>query len=427
VAKPECLCSMVDRVRIKSGVRVEAVTTGPKRHFFGYYGLTPWDGTGRYMLALESDFDGRTQHRDDVARIGLIDTEQGNSWRCIAETRAWNWQQGCMLQWMPNNPNREIIYNDFVGGQLVAVVRDVFTGTTRLLPKPICAVCPDGRQALTLNYGLVHRERPGYGYVNAALPARMEKCPTDDGIYWMDLATGENHLIITVSQLDELRPIRPHRAFQYVCHLLFNTDGSRFVFFHRWQVHRGLVEQFCNRIRRKLYREIGLGRWVRPDRLTRMLTARPDGSDIRVLCDDDLVSHFDWKNADELLVFTRVAGVGDNYYVVNGLTGEMKVVGRNTLTRDGHPSYSPDGRWIVTDSYPDPATSHRTLILYLPERDQRVDVASLFSPPVRAEEFRCDLHPRWNRDGTKVCIDSLHEGTRQVYVLDVSQIVGDTL
>ena len=35
---------------------------------------------------------------------------------------------------------------------------------------------------------------------------------------------------------------------------------------------------------------------------------------------------------------------------------------------------------------------------------------------------RCDLHPRWNRDGRQVCIDSVHEDQRQMYLLDVSQI-----
>ena len=37
--------------------------------------------------------------------------------------------------------------------------------------------------------------------------------------------------------------------------------------------------------------------------------------------------------------------------------------------------------------------------------------------------LRCDLHPRWNRDGRQVCIDSIHEGNRHMYVLDVPRIV----
>jgi len=37
--------------------------------------------------------------------------------------------------------------------------------------------------------------------------------------------------------------------------------------------------------------------------------------------------------------------------------------------------------------------------------------------------LRCDLHPRWSRDSKKVSIDSAHEGSRQIYVLDVEKIV----
>jgi len=38
-------------------------------------------------------------------------------------------------------------------------------------------------------------------------------------------------------------------------------------------------------------------------------------------------------------------------------------------------------------------------------------------------EMRCDLHPRWSRQGTQVCFDSVHEGPRQMYVCDVSAVV----
>jgi len=118
-------------------VPVVQLTQGPKFHFFGYYEKFPWDVTGRYLLALEVDFINRSPDPDDIARICLIDTEDGNSIRVLAETRTWNWQQGCMLQWLGSAPDRMIIYNDRDGDQFVSKVMDVVTGETRVLSRPV--------------------------------------------------------------------------------------------------------------------------------------------------------------------------------------------------------------------------------------------------------------------------------------------------
>jgi hypothetical protein len=150
-----------------------------------------------------------------------------------------------------------------------------------------------------------------------------------------------------------------------------------------------------------------------------------------LVADDDLVSHFDWRDREHILAWARVAAKGDHYFLFRdcaptGPAGDPQIVGEGVLTCDGHCSYSPDRRWILTDTYPD-ARRRRTLILYNVERKQRVDVGSFYSPPELDvgpyAEMRCDLHPRWSRDGRAVCIDSAHEGLRQMYVLAVGEIV----
>jgi hypothetical protein len=61
--------------------------------------------------------------------------------------------------------------------------------------------------------------------------------------------------------------------------------------------------------------------------------------------------------------------------------------------------------------------------VFRPEDGTLVTIGRFYSPPGLAEDIRCDLHPRWNRDGTQVCVDSAHEGERQMYVIDVSDLV----
>ena len=54
---------------------------------------------------------------------------------------------------------------------------------------------------------------------------------------------------------------------------------------------------------------------------------------------------------------------------------------------------------------------------------RRYDLNQFHSPKQFTGPVRCDLHPRWNRDGTRVCIDGCHDPQRQVYVLDVGEVV----
>ena len=105
------------------GFEVIALTQGPKHHFFGYYDIQTWDSTGRYVLALESDFDDRFPTARDTAVVGMVEWET-RRFHPLTETKAWNLQQGSMLHWLPTAPDRKIIYNDRDGDRFVSVVMD---------------------------------------------------------------------------------------------------------------------------------------------------------------------------------------------------------------------------------------------------------------------------------------------------------------
>jgi hypothetical protein len=214
----------------------------------------------------------------------------------------------------------------------------------------------------------------------------------------MTLATGEHKLIISLAQMAEFSPRADMKhGYHWFNHFVVNPDNTRFTFLHRWQRADG--------------------GWF-----TRLFTANMDGSDIYLLADADHVSHYDWYTSDKVLAWANHRELGTHYLLFTDRRDDVSILGESVFSVDGHCSYSPDRQWLMTDTYPDDEHK-RTLILYHLESGTRIDIGRFYSPPALTGPIRCDLHPRWSRDGQQVCIDSAHEGDRQMYVIDVSAIV----
>ncbi len=79
--------------------KISKLSSSPKHHFFEYYGINPWDKTGRYHLALQTEFHTHRPTESDVAKVGLIDRET-HAFNSFAQTSAFNLQQGSMMYWI---------------------------------------------------------------------------------------------------------------------------------------------------------------------------------------------------------------------------------------------------------------------------------------------------------------------------------------
>src|SRR4051794_6218855 len=173
---------------------VRAITRGPAHHWFGYYDKREFDPTGRYVLGMEVAFEHRSPRPDDVIKVGMVDLNAGDRWIELGESRAWNWQQGCMLQWLPGSKT-EVIWNDRQGDRFIARIKDVRTGKERVLSAPVYALSPDGRWAMFPDFRRLNDTRPGYGYSGLADPQRGTSAPESTGIWRMDLKTGDVRLL----------------------------------------------------------------------------------------------------------------------------------------------------------------------------------------------------------------------------------------
>jgi hypothetical protein len=379
-------------------VPIRPITRGPAFHWFSYYDKQQFDPSGRYALGMEVTFQHRSPRPDDVIGVGMVDTADGDRWIPVGESRAWGWQQGCMLQWLPGHDG-EVIWNDREGDRFVAHILNVHTGARRTIPSPVYAVSPDGREAVTPDFRRINDTRPGYGYAGPPDPYRDERAPEDSGIWRVDLETGERTLIVSLAQIAALP--YPHDDLSdckhWFNHLLYNTNGSRFVFLHRWR------------------REAGFH--------TRMLTAAPDGSDIHVVDDYGETSHYIWRDPTHILAWAWHPSHEAAFYLLEDGTREVEVVGPGVMTRNGHCTYLPGNAWILNDAYPDEERLQR-LYLYHVAEGRKVPLGAFYAPPEFTGEWRCDLHPRSSPDGTRVTIDSAHAGGgRQMYLLEIDSIV----
>src|SRR5690606_30151937 len=135
-------------------------------------------------------------------------------------------------------------------------------------------------KAISLNYARLWQTRAEYGYRGefANLSATM---PLDqDGLWHVDLQTGESELIVTI---EELRLSHPRRTMQaaehYVNHAMYSPDGRRLVFLHRWF---GKAGQF-----------------------SRLYVCDSDGANLKLLRDERMASHFTWRDNEHLLAWAR--------------------------------------------------------------------------------------------------------------------------
>ena len=384
-----------ERVRLHAESRfVDLPLDENPSSFFGYYTRSPWNRKGD-ILFQETRGRGTRPSLKHPLVVKLF-RRSTNKVIPVGETHAWNWQQGCMLQWLGPEGDR-LIYNtyDVRDDAYRSVVVELATNHTRRICRPIYSLNPQGTLALTLNFSRLATLRPDYGYFNKKTPEKLTL--SEDGIWAINPIRNESRLILSLKDLIEFEHLPDMDGAEHkLNHIDIAPDGKRFLFLHRWFTDRG--------------------------KMTRLLTADVDGRNLYALADDEMVSHCIWKNERQILAWARKKGIGDRYFLFTDQSPECQIIGEGHLTEDGHPSFSPDGQWLLTDTYPG-RNRMSSLLLFDLDREHLLDLGSFFQPYRFSGEIRCDLHPRWSPDGRFVSFDSCHSGKRKFYVLDLTEIV----
>ena len=416
---------------LSSGTRLVFATPEVGSSFFGYYDKSPLDASGTRLLAHRSTFDGRDPTAADEVDVGYYSLPDA-AWHSIGITAAFNWQQGSMLQWLGPDFQSRIIYNVRRKDRFGAVIFDIATQTSRELSYPVYAVHPSGTFALGVNYERLYFFRNGYNYQGVNRPEWNVPIHPDDGIFRIDLTTGDHRLLLSTSAVASLFGDLPMGDRHWVEHMMWNPSGSRFLFLYR----HGNGAAYA----------------------TKLLSADHDGGNLYRFCEADLYSHTGWRNDADFVIYanrpnrvyqTYLQHARNNavwmqplraaarcarryllsqrnfkrithgyYYLQSDQAEGSRPIAADHLRDDGHPTWTRNGQFMLTDTYAD-ENGYRHLLIYNHLSGHLNELGRFFSP-FNCCGFRCDLHPRFSRDEKSLIIDSAHTGHRQVLVMDIN-------
>jgi hypothetical protein len=392
----------------------------PIYHGFFFYNcsqkeLLQFDPSGRYMLGMRIFIEGRKVLPADRGETGIFDLQQNNKWIKIGETTAWNWQQGCRLQWIPGS-SEEIIWNDRSsdGKSLISKIYNTRTKKTRILPFTIYTVSPDGKTILSVNFERI--KHGGCDYVGVEDPFKNQWAPDKTGIWKMDINTGKVQMILSVKQMAGIMypgklPSDTVGGTLYFFREGFNPSGNRFIAFVK-----DARETSTGAIKTR----------------TEGFSMNLEGKEIKYLYKEP--SHHFWLN-DEEIIDNGNHSLSEGKAPVRGYfrfrdDGTGKAKEKYFDAPNGHITIHKNGEWILTDTYS--IHGYTYLYMYHIPTKKFVPLAKLAfklagklfgtDPGI----FRVDLHPRFSPDGRTISFDSTHEGLgRQIYLMDINQIVNN--
>ncbi|MGA2255322.1 MAG: hypothetical protein ABSG53_11720 [Thermoguttaceae bacterium] len=165
---------------------------------FWFFGAEQFDVSNCYALAMTVNCKDRPVTKDDMGDIGCFDLRNGNKWTKIGTTTAWNWQQGCRLQWRLHSD--EIAWNDRArdNSHFITKLYNFKTGATRTLPRPVYHIAPDGKIATSEDFQRIAWR--GCDYVGIPDPYTDQDTPADTGIWTVDMETGQSKLVMSLEK-----------------------------------------------------------------------------------------------------------------------------------------------------------------------------------------------------------------------------------
>jgi len=361
--------------------------------FFGYYDKSPVSCDGKYILFYSTSHS--TKKKPDNNNEIFVILQDFNTKNILLKilTNVYNWQQGCRLHWLTEDL---FIFNDFNKEQ-GKYVSCVWSAASLCKVKSFNCPVQDSYKAnyfLSINYRRLMSLCPDYGYRNLPELNNEELKNKDDGIWKVDYETGESFLLINLNDICLFKSaINIMNGIHSVNHILISPSGEKFIFIDRYYINK--------------------------KRFDRLFIADSETGKLKLIADNEMVSHCFWVDDVSIIAFLRNSAGRDAYNLINTDTGCYSMIANERLNsfNDGHPHIF--GDWFITDTYPDKSRMQHLILVNWKTGEIR-EIGEFFHGFKYSGETRCDLHPRFSVDGKSVFFDSVFSGKRYFYKMDLN-------
>ncbi len=384
--------------------------TPEEGHFhFGYYDRCPFDPSGRLHLALKIPQQERLPDPGETAVVGYVDCET-QAFTPVLETQAWSHQLSALMNWLPHKPGT-FCFSDMQpdGNEWRPVTRiyHVDDGHIGDIDTHLYNVSWDGKIGGGMDFSRIPRR--GYSFARTPMnPDLLQPVdPEVEGIFFVDMDRGSSKLVVSYSDMIKNHPTAYglEERYWWINQVMFNCDNTRAI---------------------SLFRSAPTATKLWPW-TTDMFTYRIDGSDLSCSLPNPYwrraISHEVWgRTPREILVDADWRDEGNEYVVFEEGSWPLKAhrISKG-LGPQGHLNFSPDGRWLAGDTYGRDGT--QTLGLVEVKSGTLCEIGTFKHATPGAEgDIRCDLHPRWSADSRFITVDSIHEGARKIFLLDIEEV-----
>lgn len=431
------------KIELTEYVKIKFHTPGTAySEWFGYYNYDTLNADCSMMLCNRASFDGVAPQKGMTIDVGYYSLSDG-VWHKISTTDSWNWQQGAMAQWLPtHDKSNQVIFNTSRQNHLVSKIVNLETREERDIDWTIYGITPDGKKSIALE---MERSRwcRAYHYKSVENYSQEGRIIDSDGIFEIDLSSNQRKRIVSIHDVVAMDADSDFdNKKHWLEHIMISPQGRRFCFLHRFSD----IDNVFNYT-------------------TRLCIADCNGENLQVIPGWRKFkwTHFGWKSDDEFVIYTYTkprfyskydfreslakkacidifkslycAVASRMPYPVNYILNDNRSYyqlyradnkhvfahvedwQRSYFTIDGHPSFTLDGRYMITDSYPD-KNGYQRLIVF-DTRTRRGIIIAKFFAFYKGNPASCDLHPKLCKNGKYVVIDTAYDEKHHMLLLEL--------